>query len=186
MGKEDRAKIKKSAKSASLIVTSSSTYEWFHDQLKKDEAFLQISEETRKSVFESLRAKAKEQDEDMEKNAKKNRKKFVELLQKTREVTANTTYEQASKLLGSSSAWDSVDEHTRKQCFDIFVDQLKIQSAAKKGNDSGDKEAARSGESDDKQKGKKKKKAEKEKASKKRKHEDPPEEEEEPEKKPKK
>merc|ERR1712050_246143 len=109
----------------------------------------------------------------------KNRKRFVELLQKTREVTANTTYEQASKLLGSSSAWDAVDEHTRKQCFDIFVDQLKIQSAAKKANDSGDKEAARSGESDDEQKGKKKKKAEKEKASKKRKHEDPPEEEEE-------
>merc|ERR1711920_502372 len=75
--KEDRAKIKKIAKGASLIVTSSSTYEWFHDQLKKDEAFLQISEETRKSVFESLRAKAKEQDEDMEKNAKKNRKRFV-------------------------------------------------------------------------------------------------------------
>merc|ERR1712217_830849 len=125
-----------------------------------------------RSVFESLRGKAKEQDEDMEKNAKKNRKRFVELLQKTREVTANTTYEQASKLLGSSSAWDAVDEHTRKQCFDIFVDQLKIQSAAKKGNDSGDKEAVRSGESDDEQKGKKKKKAEKEKASKKRKHED--------------
>jgi len=182
--KEDRAKIKKIAKGVSLIVTSSSTYEWFHDQLKKDETFLQISEETRKSVFESLRAKAKEQDEDMEKNAKKNRKRFVELLQKTRDVTASTTYEQASKLLGSSSAWDAVDEHTRKQCFDIFVDQLKIQSAAKKGNDGGDKEA---GESDVDQKGKKKKKVEKEKVSKKRKHEEPPDdEEEEPEKKPKK
>merc|ERR1712217_709905 len=176
--KEDRAKIKKITKGASLIVTSSSTYEWFHDQLKKDESFLQISEETRRSVFESLRGKAKEQDEDMEKNAKKNRKRFVELLQKTREVTANTTYEQASKLLGSSSAWDSVDEHTRKQCFDIFVDQLKIQSAAKKGNDAGEKEAGGSGESDDEQRGKKKKKVEKEKASKKRKHEDPPEEDE--------
>merc|ERR1711948_114590 len=130
-----------------------------------DEAFLQILEDTRKSVFESLRTKAKEQDEDIEKNAKKNRKKFVELLQKTREVTANTTYEQASKLLGTSSAWDSVDEHTRKQCFGIFVDQLKIQSAARKGNDGGEKE----------------------KASKKRKHEEPPEEEEpEPEKKTKK
>merc|ERR1712187_835166 len=91
--------------------------------------------------------KAKEQDEDVEKNAKKNRKKFVELLQKTREVTATTTYEMATKLLGSSPAWDSVDEQTRRQCFDIFVDQWKIQSEARRAEDEEDDEGSL-GESD--------------------------------------
>merc|ERR1712178_530101 len=87
-------------------------------------------------------------------NAKKNRKRFVELLQKTREVTASTTYEQASKLLGSSSAWEAVDEHTRRQCFDIFVDQLKIQSASRKAEEGGDGDS--DGDDDDRHRGKKK------------------------------
>merc|ERR1712039_937165 len=85
----------------------------------------------RKMVFDSLVSKAREQDEDVEKTAKKNRKRFVELLQKTREVSARTTYEAAAKLLGSSASWDAVDEQTRRQCFDIFVDQLKIQSESR-------------------------------------------------------
>merc|ERR1712066_26314 len=145
--KEDRAKIKKWAKGKGLIVTSSSTYEWFHEQLKDEDGFLQVPEEHRTNVFESLLTKAKEQDEDVEKNAKKNRKKFVELLQKTREVTATTTYEMATKLLGNSPAWDSVDEQTRRQCFDIFVDQLKIQSEARRAEEDDDEEGSL-GESD--------------------------------------
>mmetsp|Transcript_66980 Transcript_66980/g.160456 ORF Transcript_66980/g.160456 Transcript_66980/m.160456 type:complete len:583 (-) Transcript_66980:105-1853(-) len=135
--KEDRAKIKKMAKAKGLIVTSSSTYEWFHEQLKAEEGYVDIPEEHRKMMFESLVGKAKEQDEDMEKNAKKNRGKFVELLQKTRDITATSTYKEAEKLLGSSAAWTAVDEQTRRQCFDIFVDQLKIQSAGKKEEDAG-------------------------------------------------
>ena len=63
--------------------------------------------------------------------AKKNRKKFVELLQKSREITAKTSYEKAGKLLGSSPAWEAMEDATRRQCFDIFVDQLKIQSGGK-------------------------------------------------------
>merc|ERR1712190_374839 len=145
--KEDRAKIKKWAKAKGLIVTSSSTYDSFHEQLKDEEGFLQVPEEHRTNVFESLLTKAKEQDEDVEKNAKKNRKKFVELLQKTREVTAKTTYEMATKLLGSNSAWECVDEQTRRQCFDIFVDQLKIQSEARRADDDEDEEGS-PGESD--------------------------------------
>lgn len=136
--KEDRARIKKWAKAKGLVVTSSSTASWFHDQLKGEEGYMQVPEEHRKLTFESLILKAKEQDEDAEKNAKKNRKKFVELLQKTRDVSANTTYEQATGLLGHNATWDAVDEHTRRQCFDIFVDQLKIQSESRKANAGGD------------------------------------------------
>jgi len=126
--KADRAQIKKWAKGRGLVVTSSSTYDWFLDELKDEDGFAAVSEETKKMTFDSLIGKAKEQDEDIEKNAKKNRKRFVELLQKTREVAAHTTYEDAEKLLSVSPAWDAVDEGTRRQCFDIFVDQLKIQS----------------------------------------------------------
>merc|ERR1719291_1500489 len=107
------------------------TYDSFHSQLKGEEGYLDIPEAQRKEVFETLHKKAKEQEEDNEKNAKKNRKKFVELLQKTREVTAKTTYESAAKMLKNNAAWDAVEEATRRQCFDIFVDQLKKQSAAR-------------------------------------------------------
>merc|ERR1711865_530725 len=126
-----------------------------------EDGFLSIDEDSKNTVFESLIGKAREADEDVEKNAKKNRKRFVELLQKSREVTAHTTYEDAEKLLSVSSAWDSIDVGTRRQCFDIFVDQLKIQSqAADDVAGSGDDERKK----DKKSKGKKRK-------------EEPPEEE---------
>merc|ERR1712113_871139 len=112
-------------------------------------------------VFDSLVTKAKEQDEDVEKNAKKNRKRFVELLQKTREVTAGTSYESAARLLGKSPSWDAVDEHTRRQCFDIFVDQLKIQSASYRGDAGAD-----DGSEDDDQRRRKDKKRDKAKGKK--------------------
>uniref|UniRef100_A0A7S2NJI0 WW domain-containing protein n=1 Tax=Zooxanthella nutricula TaxID=1333877 RepID=A0A7S2NJI0_9DINO len=173
--KEDRAKIKKWAKAAGMTISSASTFEEFEETLQKQEGYAQVPEDTVRGVFDSLHQKAKEQEENAERDAKKSRKRFVELLQKTREVTASTTYEHAAKLMGGSSAWESVDDQTRKQCFDIFVDQLKIQSAARKGKDkdagSGGSEAER----------KPKKKAEK---GKKRAQEEPPEEP--PEKKSKK
>jgi len=65
---------------------------------------------------------ASEQDE--EKDAEKNRMQFVELLLKTREVSAGTTYEDARKLLSSNPVWDTVDETTRRECFEIFVEHL--------------------------------------------------------------
>jgi len=131
--KDDRAKIKKWAKAKGLVITSSSTYEWFHDQMKDEDGYLQVPEEHRVLLLESLVTKAKEQDEEAEKQAKKNRKKFVELLQRTRDVTAATSYEGAAKSLGGNAAWEAVDDQTRRQCFDIFVDQLKkMQSDARK------------------------------------------------------
>jgi len=163
--KYDRAVIKKLAKAKGLVITSSSTYDWFRDELKDEDGFAAIPAKTKKMTFESLIGKAKEQDEDVEKNAKKNRKRFVELLQKTREVSGHTTYEDAEKLLSVSPAWDAVDEGTRRQCFDIFVDQLKIQSQAHEEPGSDDE---------------RKKKVDKKK---KRKVEEPPEEPEPPPKK---
>jgi len=168
--KEDRAKIKKWAKAKGLVVTSTTTHQWFYDQLKGEDGFLQIPEMHRNMVYESLISKAREQDEDVEKNAKKNRKRFVELLQKTREVTANTTYEAAQKILGVSAAWDAVDEQTRRQCFDIFVDQLKIQSESRRV----EKDDDPSGDSDGDDRRKRDKKKDKDKG-KRKKHDEPDE-----------
>jgi len=167
--KEERAQIKKWAKAAGVVVTSSSTYEEFAGKIKHEEGFAQIATETCRNVFDSLLAKAKEQDENAEKNAKKNRKRFVELLQRTREVTASTTYDMAVKLLGSSSAWDAVDDQTRRQCFDIFVDQLKIQSQSRKASAPEEEQDAPSEDAARKQKASKK-------GGSKRKQEEPPEE----------
>lgn len=171
--KENRAQIKKWAKANGVVVMSSSTYEQFHDQLKHEAGWSEVPEKNRRSVFDSLLVKAKEQDENAEKNAKKNRKRFVELLQRTREVTASTTYEMAVKLMGASAAWDAVDEQTRRQCFDIFVDQLKIQSQSRRPAPEPEED---DGASEDDQRRKKKDKREKEIGGKKRKHEEPPEE----------
>merc|ERR1712060_709226 len=56
--------------------------------------------------------------------AEKKRMQFVELLLKTREVSAGTTYDQAKALLGTTDAWHAVEETTRRECFDIFVEHL--------------------------------------------------------------
>jgi len=60
------------------------------------------------------------------------RMRFVELLLKTREVSAGTTYEEAKKLLSTSPDWHAVDESTRKECFDIFVEHLGSHQSQKK------------------------------------------------------
>merc|ERR1712014_332470 len=60
------------------------------------------------------------------------RMRFVELLLKTREVSAGTTYEEAKKLLSASSDWHAVDESTRKECFEIFVEHLGSHQSQKK------------------------------------------------------
>jgi len=159
---QDRNKIKKLAKSKGMVFTSSSTYEWFKDQLKDEAVFLALGEEFRKSTFESLVAKAKEAEEDADKLQKKNRKKFVELLQKSREITAKTTFEKAAKLLGSNAAWEAVDDATRRQCFDIFVDQLKIQAGGRKDDDDDEEDEDRKKKEKKKEAGKTKKKKEEE------------------------
>ncbi|CAE8679415.1 unnamed protein product [Polarella glacialis] len=72
---QDRNKIKKLAKAKNIVITPSSTYADFEAKLKDEAGFKELEEEHRKSAFESLVAKAKEAQEDEEKNAKKNRKK---------------------------------------------------------------------------------------------------------------
>lgn len=76
-------------------------------------------------------------DQDEDKDAEKSRMQFVELLLKTREVSAGTTYEEARRLLASSPAWDAVDEQTRRECFEIFVEHLGNHNSKKKKKDKG-------------------------------------------------
>ena len=45
---------------------------------------------------------------------KKNRTKFVELLQNSKEVTAKTSYEKVSKLFGASPEWEAIDDTVRR------------------------------------------------------------------------
>jgi len=65
-------------------------------------------------------------------DTEKSRMRFVELLLKTKEVSAGTSYEEAKKLLGSSTDWHAVEENTRKECFDIFVEHLGSHTGSKK------------------------------------------------------
>lgn len=80
---------------------------------------------------------ASEQDED--KAAEKNRMQFVELLLKTREVSASTTYEEARTMLSGNAAWHAVDERTRHECFEIFVEHLGNHHSKKKKKEKGSK-----------------------------------------------
>lgn len=69
---------------------------------------------------------------DHDEAAEKSRLQFVELLLKTKEVSAGTAYEDARKLLSSAPAWHAVDEQTRRECFDIFVEHLASHQSQKK------------------------------------------------------
>jgi len=86
-----------------------------------------------------------------EEDSEKSRMKFVELLLKTKEISAGTTYEAAKKLLCASGDWHAVDENTRKECFDIFVEHLgSHQSSKKKDKKKGkDKEKSKKNKRDD-------------------------------------
>merc|ERR1712194_972915 len=76
--------------------------------------------------------KKKEAPEVSEEEQEQARLQFVELILKTKEVNAKTTYEDAKKLLGNSPHWDAVDEATRKECLDIFVQHLGKDQGSKK------------------------------------------------------
>eukprot|EP00927_Polykrikos_kofoidii_P049694 TRINITY_DN43717_c0_g1_i1.p1 TRINITY_DN43717_c0_g1~~TRINITY_DN43717_c0_g1_i1.p1 ORF type:complete len:314 (-),score=62.95 TRINITY_DN43717_c0_g1_i1:61-927(-) len=78
------------------------------------------------------------------------RKAFVQLLLKTRDIDAGTTYEQGRKLLHHESAWKACDEATRKECFHMFVDHL--------GEASTKKDKKKKGKDKEKEKGDKKSK----------------------------
>jgi len=174
------------------VITPTSTFKWFEGELKGEAVFKELGEEQCKAVFESLVTKAKDAEEEADKAAKRNRKKFVELLQKSREITAKTSFQKASKLLGKEPAWEAVDETTRRQCFDIFVDQLKIQSGSKgdAGDDDADGDDAGKKKEKKKEAGKKRRTEEDEEppppAKKSKKKKEVEEEEEVPKKKPKK
>lgn len=74
------------------------------------------------------------------------RKRFVELLLKTKEVSAGTTYDDAEKILGHEPDWISLAEKTRRETLSIFVDHLGSHNAKKKtgkkksGKDKGGKD----------------------------------------------
>lgn len=85
-------------------------------------------------------------DQDEDKAAEKSRMQFVELLLKTREVSAGTSYDEARRLLSNNSVWDAVDEATRRECFEIFVEHLgnhNNKSSKKKEKNKGKKEKRR-------------------------------------------
>jgi hypothetical protein len=93
---------------------------------------------------------------DQEADAEAARKKFVELLLQTREISGTTTYQQAEKLLSSDPAWSGCDAPTRKECFHIFVDHLGDTSSKKKDKKKKDKDKDK-GKKKDKEKGGKEK-----------------------------
>merc|ERR1712083_80017 len=109
-------------------------------------------------------AKADEAEDD--EVAEKNRMQFVELLLKTREIASGSTYEDAVGILKDTAEWKLLDEKTRRECFEIFVEYLdkprkkkkkdKEDKKGKKGKD--DEEAA----DEAKEEGRKRKKERKE------------------------
>eukprot|EP00930_Biecheleria_cincta_P058558 TRINITY_DN44374_c0_g1_i1.p1 TRINITY_DN44374_c0_g1~~TRINITY_DN44374_c0_g1_i1.p1 ORF type:complete len:300 (-),score=72.77 TRINITY_DN44374_c0_g1_i1:147-1046(-) len=71
-------------------------------------------------------------EEEDEEDGEKTRMQFVDLLMKTREISAGTTYQDAEEILSKKPQWRAVDEQTRKECFDIFVEHLGSHSSSKK------------------------------------------------------
>lgn len=92
-----------------------------------------------------------EEEGEKEEDTEKARVRFVELLLKTREVNATTSYEDARRLLSSEAAWDAVDESTRKECFEIFVEHLGAHANQKKDKkkDKGKKKKKEAAEDED-------------------------------------
>merc|ERR1711920_773723 len=90
-------------------------------------------------------AKAAEAEDD--EVAEKNRMQFVELLLKTREIASGSTYEDAVGILKDSAEWKLLDDKTRRECFEIFVEYLD-KPHKKKKKDKEDKKGKK-GKDDD-------------------------------------
>merc|ERR1719401_3134245 len=60
---------------------------------------------------------------------------FVELLLKTREIASGSTYEDAVGILKDSAEWKLLDDKTRRECFEIFVEYLDKPHKKKKDKD---------------------------------------------------
>merc|ERR1711920_958979 len=69
-------------------------------------------------------AKGKDAGDEPDGDAEKNRMQFVELLLKTREIASGSTYEDAIDILKHKEEWNLLDEQTRRECFEIFVEYL--------------------------------------------------------------
>merc|ERR1712039_769242 len=78
------------------------------------------------------RTTAKDAEPDGDEVAEKNRMQFVELLLKTREIASGTSYDEAMRLLKDQSAWRVLDDQTRRECFEIFVEHLGSSSKKEK------------------------------------------------------
>merc|ERR1712060_411195 len=77
----------------------------------------------------------------------KNRMQFVELLLKTREIASGSTYEDAVGILKDSAEWKLLDDKTRRECFEIFVEYLD--KPHKKKKDKEEKKSKKKGKDDD-------------------------------------
>jgi len=93
------------------------------NQTENDRAWLKVTL-TDGAEAKPAATEGSEGDQDQDEVAEKKRMAFVDLLLKSKEVSAGTKYEQAMQLLGTSPAWTAVEEQTRKECFDIFVEHL--------------------------------------------------------------
>lgn len=70
------------------------------------------------------------------------RKAFVQLLLQTSEISGNSTYRQAEKILSSQAAWKACADKMRRESFEIFVGHLK-DTKTKKKDKKKDKEKAK-------------------------------------------
>mmetsp|Transcript_51093 Transcript_51093/g.91755 ORF Transcript_51093/g.91755 Transcript_51093/m.91755 type:complete len:290 (+) Transcript_51093:51-920(+) len=118
-----------------------------------------------------------EGDDDDEDDNEKSRMQFVDLLMKTRDISAGTTYEDAEEILSKKPQWKAVDEQTRKECFEIFVEHLGSAGSKKKKKDKKSKKRKKEEEEDEdeeeeEERPKKSKKEKKSKGEKKRRRSD--------------
>merc|ERR1719291_1517968 len=81
------------------------------------------------------RTSAKDAEPEDDEVAEKNRMQFVELLLKTREIASGSTYEDAVGILKDSAEWKLLDDKTRRECFEIFVEYLDKPHKKKKDKD---------------------------------------------------
>ncbi|CAE7594570.1 unnamed protein product [Symbiodinium pilosum] len=100
---------------------------------KEDQGKAENDDSEDKQEDDKADDKEEEEDgDDEDPDGEKTRTQFVDLLMKAKEISAGTSYEDAEALLSKKAAWKAVDEHTRKECFEIFVDHLATHTGKKK------------------------------------------------------
>merc|ERR1712039_624366 len=95
------------------------------------------------------RTSAKDAEPEDDEVAEKNRMQFVELLLKTREIASGSTYEDAIDILKHKEEWNLLDEQTRRECFEIFVEYLDKPHKKDKKHDKKKKEKHKTKDEDE-------------------------------------